>query len=372
MIRTSDARFRKPTLYPLSYGGICNYQLLNDNICRYPFSSLTFNFLEFAVYCILTSMSKGYAAMSGKEKVTTNIMLFSTAFLWGTSYTVRKMAVVFINPFYFNAFRFFLAFVTVFAAYLINSAIQKTRGNGAVREAEIAYKPVRWQISGGVLIGLAYGFGANFQQFGLMTSDAGKCGFISALYIFFVPLISRLVLKRKIAGKIWFGAALATVGLFFVSVGTGFNVITGDLMFLIAAVCFAIQTIMIGYYVRYSNPLFIVSMSLITCSVLSMILSVLFERGNSPADLIPALFAAVYTGMITIGAANVLQFIAQKKASPPVAAIILSFESVFAALCAAIFISERMNSQQISGCCIIFFAIMISQIDRKAKELSSS
>ena len=304
--------------------------------------------------------------MNRKEKISANIMLLIAAFLWGSSYSFRKMALAYIGAFLFNGIRFFIGFLVIFIAYIVKGAIQK-KGKNAPRLEEQDYKPVRWQIKGGILIGVFYSLAANLQQVGLITSDAGKCGFISAFYIFFIPLISRAVLKKKVAAKIWLGAAIAVLGLFLISAGDNFDIIIGDILFILAAICFAIQITMISHYVIHSNPLLLASVQLLSCSVSSMVLSICFERGNTTEGFFAAMLPIVYTGLLSLGLANLIQFVAQKKASPSVAGIVLSLESVFAAAFAAVILQERMNIPQISGCGLIFSAIIISQIERKER-----
>ena len=302
-------------------------------------------------------------AISRREKLAANGMLLTAALLWGSSYAVRKMAVPYAEPLFFNGLRYFIGFLAVFTAYLIHSFARKGGRTEGAPLGSAAYRSVGWQIAGGLLIGVVFSMGTNLQQIGLVTSDAGKCGFITALYIIIIPMISRLVLKKQIAVKIWIGAAVALPGLFFVSVGDSFDIVTGDALFLVAAFFFAAQTILVGHYVIRANALLLSSMSLLSNSALSLALSLLFESRIRSANLVMALGPAIYTGLFTVGAAAVLQFTAQKKATPSVAAIIMSFESVFGAVFAAILLNEHMTLPQIAGCVLIFFAIIISQLE---------
>jgi len=269
-----------------------------------------------------------------------------------------------MGPFFFNVYRFFLSFLILFAIYLVIEKIRKGRG-----KAGGALKPVAWQVKRGMLLGLFFSIAVTLQQLGMMTSDAGKCGFISSLYIFFIPIISWFVLRRHISAKIWAGAVIVVIGLFFISMGSSFDIIIGDVLYITAAVFFAVQIILIGNFTPYSNPLLLTSMQMLVCSTLNTVLAFIFERGD--AFIIPAaaIWPIIYTGIFTIATGNLLQFIAQKKASPPIAAIILSLESVFAAIFAAIIISERMNIPQITGCGLIFLAIIISQVEFKPKRI---
>jgi len=294
--------------------------------------------------------------MGKREKLAVNGMLFSAAMLWGSSYSYRKIALLFMGPFFFNAWRFFLGFIVLFFAYLVSDKVRKGPA--------IGLKPVKWQVQKGFLIGTAFSAAVTVQQLGLITSDVGKCGFISTLYIFFTPIISWLILKRRVPARIWVGVGVAAVGLFFISMGDNFVIVIGDVLYLISAVLYAVQIILIGNYITQSNPILLVSIQMFTCSVMNAVLAVIFESDSSLASLSAAIWPIVYTGVVTIAIGNLLQFIAQKKANPSVAAIILSMESVFAALFAAIIISERMNAPQIAGCCLIFSAIILSQIEK--------
>jgi len=304
--------------------------------------------------------------MNRKDKLITNGMLTTTSFLWGSAFAFRKMALAYMGVFLFNGLRFGVSFIVIFSAYLIIEKIKKQKKNPTLSElGEIEQKPIIWQIKSGILIGFFFGVGSTFQQFGLLLSDAGKGAFISALYIFFIPLINLLVLRKKVEPKVWLGVFVAIIGLFFISLGDNFNIILGDVFFLATAFFYAIQIIIISRRVIYANPLFLVSMQLITCSVMSMVLAVIFERGNTIEGVISALFPIIYTGVLSLGIANLMQFIAQKKANPSVAGIILSLESVFGAGFAAIILHERMNAPQIAGCGLIFLAIILSQIERR-------
>ena len=296
------------------------------------------------------------------SKLAATCMLLTTSLLWSSAFSFRKMALAHVGAFFFNGCRSFIGCLFVFSAYLISAYI-KRRGMGSHDLSD--YKPLKWQLTGGFLMGLASGLGGNLQQLGLLTSDAGKCGFISAFYIFFTPLISRVILNKKIEANIWTGAVIAVVGLFFVSVGDSFEIVTGDILFLVAAVFFAAQVILIGYFTTYSNPYLFISMALFTSSALSMALSLAFEVRNGPDEILSVLFPILYTGMLATGVALTLQVIAQKKTSPSITAIIMSFESVFGAVFAAMILGERMNARQLFGCGLIFFASLIAQIERR-------
>ena len=301
--------------------------------------------------------------MSRKDKLVINGMLFMAAILFGSSYSYRKMSLLFVGPFFFNASRYLLSSVVLFFAYIVN---EKLHGR---QKKDSTLNPVKWQLQKGLIMGTVFSSLVTIQQLGLITSDAGKCGFISALYIFFTPMISWLIMRRAIAFKVWVGAIIAVMGLFLISAGDNFVIVPGDVLFLLTAVLCAVHIIMIGNYIKNSDPLLLTSIQMICCFVCSVVLSLIFEKGTALSDLTPIIWPIIYTGVFTIALGALLQFIAQKKASPSVAAIILSFESVFSVIFAAIIIDERMNVIQISGCALIFIAIIISQLEMKPKTI---
>jgi len=299
--------------------------------------------------------------MKKTEKLAVNGMLLSTSMLWGSAYSYRKIALLYMGSFFFNAWRFFLAFLILVVAYIIADAFRRWRGE------ESSYAPVRWQIEKGFIIGIVLSFGVNVQQLGLITSDAGKCGFITSLYIFFTPMLAKLIFKKQIPVKIWFGASIAVAGLFCISWGSDFKIVVGDALFVATALFYAMHLILLGMWCGKSSPILLVCVQALTCCVMSAGLSLVFESGNSMENLMSAIWPVIYTGVFTIALSNIIHAAAQKKVSPSLAAIILSFESVFGALFAALIIGERMNSPQIMGCGLIFLAIISSQLEKKAK-----
>lgn len=303
--------------------------------------------------------------MIQKDRMIPSAMIVATSFLFGSSYAARKVGLLHMTPFFFNGFRFFVGFLLVLAAWYISRRI--ARRNPETLEAEEAiWKSMRWQIGGGLLVGLVYCIGAGTQQLALMTIDTGTCGFMTSLYILFIPLFQRIFLHRKIALKVWAGVLLAIFGLFFISAGVNFHISTGHLLLLCTAVCYAAQILLIGHFVRHSDPLLLVAVELFVGSVFSLMIAWIFEPVNTLTDIGLSFWPLLYTSVFSLGLANVLQFVAQKKLAPSLVAIILSFESVFSVLTGAIVLGERMNGLQILGCVLILSAVLIAQYEKKS------
>jgi drug/metabolite transporter (DMT)-like permease len=216
----------------------------------------------------------------------------------------------------------------------------------------------------GIACGIVYALGSICQQWGLYFTTAGKTGFITTLYTIFVPLISWVFLKRKVKKQIWIGAVFAVAGLFFISAGNGFHLSVGDTIVFVGAVFFAIQILLTSHFVQYNSVLLLNVIQLAIAATISLIVSFLFEQGNSLKAIMGAADIILYSGVVCIGVAYLLQGLALKKAAPSIAAIILSFESVFGAVFGAIILKERMSGSQLFGCALIFTAIIVAQYER--------
>lgn len=307
-----------------------------------------------------------------RSKLLNNILLLTPALLWGSSFSVRKMAAAYMTPLFFNSMRLYTGFIFVLGIYLLTLIVNKKKEadpeilNAEASEKAALTNPLSYQIVGGAACGIVFALGSICQQWGLYLTTAGKTGFITTLYTIFVPLISWLFLKKKVKKQIWAGAILAVVGLFFISAGSGFRLSMGDTVVFIGAIFFAMQIILTGHFVQYASVLFLNMMQLATAATISLIFSFLFEQGNSLSSVLQASGIILYAGVVCIGVAYVCQGIGLKKASPSVAAIILSFESVFGAIFGALILQERMSGYQLLGSGLIFAAIMTAQYERKA------
>lgn len=298
-----------------------------------------------------------------KDKTIVNGMILMTALLWGSSYSVRKMGLEFMGPFFFNWLRFFAAFLFVISIYFIKSTGCKKLN--ITKDCSYKDIPLLYQIKGGIFAGITYGIGSAFQQWGLMSTVTAKVGFITSLYTLFVPLISWFILKKTVKKQVWIGSVFAFAGLALISFDGRFGISIGDVAIFISAIIFAIQIIIVGNFSKRSNPLIMVSAQMLTASFISMTLSLLFETGNSISGAEAGLLPIIYSGVFSLGVANILQSHAQKTSTPSITAIILSFESVFGALFGIILLQEYMNIYQTVGCLLIFTAIIVSQYERK-------
>ena len=264
----------------------------------------------------------------------------------------------YVGPMTFGLMRFSIGTLATLPFIFIYDNYCKGRG------IEVMSFSDRTMLKAGILTGLA-NFGlSSLQQIGLVYTTAGKAGFISAMYVAFVPILM-IFLRRKVRRLTWLCIAFALVGLYLLcmtgSAGEFLHMQLGDGLVLLSCVFSAIEILLIDYYADKVNPIKLSFMQFIIAAVLSGVCAFAFETVELQA-IIDCRIPILYTGLLEIGAAYTLQIFGQKTAPPVMATIIMSLESVFAVLAGTIFLHEVMSGREITGCVIMFIALLLVQI----------
>ena len=298
------------------------------------------------------------------EKIKRSKSLFSSfllmvaAFIWGTAFVAQKEGLEQIGNFTFLALRSYLAVVFLIPVSLcIYKNNKKKIGNGEHNENKTFIS--KRLVLGGVLCGASVCLASLVQQYGIMLSGVGKSGFLTTLYILIVPLLG-LFFKRKVKPVLWFCIVLATCGMYFLCVTEAGSVNIGDILLIMCAFFFAVQIMIVDYFVETVDG---VRLSLVQFAITALISTVgmfLFEEVD-PVAIGNAWFSIFYAGVLSSGIAFTLQIVAQKNLNPTVASLIMSLESVFAALAGAFF-GERLSVNEIFGCALVFAAIILAQL----------
>lgn len=291
-----------------------------------------------------------------KSRGAANIMLLLTALLWGSSYSFRKMGLEHMTPFFFNFLRFLIAFIFMVVLMLILQ--RRTRSGSGKRD-------LKTHLIGGFFSGTAIAMGAAIQQWALLTTTAGKVGFITSLYTVFVPVLGLLIFRTRVKKQIWLAVAAAFIGLFLISANKDFSIIPGDAASFAAALAFGFHIIIVGHYSPKTDGVMLSTFQMFFGCLWNLALALIFEQGNTIAGVSAGWFPILYTGVFSIGVAFTLQIFAQKRTTPSVAAIIMSLESVFAVLFGVLLLSERMTMMQTIGCAFIFGAVLVAQVEKK-------
>ena len=217
---------------------------------------------------------------------------------------------------------------------------------------------------GALLGGVSNFVAGSLQQVGLVYTTAGKAGFITSMSIVIVPLFL-LFMRKKVGKMTWIGIAMATTGLYLLCITESFSLQLGDSLVLGCAVAYSFQILIIDYFAERVDAVKLSFMMFMLAGILSGI-TALFTETIELQAILDCAVPILYVAILEVSVAFTLQVVGQKYTSPALAAIIMSLESVFAAICGGLFLGETMTAREITGCVIMFAAFVISQLpDRK-------
>ena len=295
------------------------------------------------------------------------LLLILTTILWGCSFVAQRTSVDHIDPFTFNTGRNVSAFLCLLVVVIVRQLIRRKQNPTSEGRDILMGSDRKSLIIGGILCGLFLFGGLATQQIGLMTTGAGKTGFITALYIVEVPLLG-IAAGQRTKKRLWFCVALAVIGLWFLTIepGASLSLNSGEIILLIGSVFFAIQILLIDHFVQKVEPLLLTLVQFFVCAVLFPICAVILEE-PSWAVFTGAAIPILYAGVLSSAVGFTLQSIAQKDVNPTLASLIMSLEAVFAVLGAWVLIGEYMSARELAGCAIMFAAIIITQLPEKNK-----
>ncbi|MGN0713624.1 MAG: DMT family transporter [Anaerovoracaceae bacterium] len=296
------------------------------------------------------------------KKMKSNILLLLTAFIWGSAFVAQKSGMDYIEPFTYNGIRTFIGGLVLIPVILFFTK-KNNRQNGT-EEKVFDFEKDKIAIIGGICCGLALFVASSLQQFGVSYTTAGKAGFITTLYVVFVPILS-LLLRKKVRPIMWVCVALGAVGLYLLCMtDASFSLQFGDMLVLLCAVAFAVHILVIDHFSPKADGVKISCVQFLVSGVLGIICMFIFETpdiGNILACWLPILYA----GVLSCGVAYTLQVVAQADADPTAASLILCLESVFAVISGAILLHESMSPRELMGCAVIFAAVIISNLPEK-------
>ena len=281
-----------------------------------------------------------------KDSTRANILMWITAMIWGFAFVAQRAGMEDIGPFAFSAIRFALGALSLMPLVVY----YHKRGSDFFRRG-------LWL--SGMLAGTVLFCGASAQQIGIVYTPAGKAGFITGLYVVMVPILG-LLWKRKTAFPVWIGAALAVAGMYFLSIREGLEIHKGDLWVLAGAFFWANHVLVIAWLSPKYNSVQLAVIQFLMVSVLSTFLALIFES-TGWNNIIAALWPILYGGLMSVGIAYTLQVVAQKHAHPAYASIVLSLETVFAALGGWLLLNETFTLREIAGSLLILLGIFIAQ-----------
>lgn len=296
-----------------------------------------------------------------KHQLLSSVLLLTAAIIWGLAFVAQEKLSDSVPPFTVNAIRSLIA-----SAVLIPVAAVSRRMQGK-KLLENNPKDRKKLIKAGVICGVMLCISVNLQQFGIALYPEGApasahSGFLTALYIIFVPLFG-LFLHKKPGLFVWIAVVIATVGLYFLCLYDGFGALyMGDIVVLICGMAFAVQILCVDRYIGEVDGVKLSAIQFFVTGVLSAILMLIFEKPDFSAVL-AAWQPLLYLSILSSGVGYTLQIIGQKYASSPaLASILMSMESVFAVIGGVIFMHAVPKPNEWIGCALMLIAIIIAQL----------
>lgn len=300
-----------------------------------------------------------------------------TSFIWGSAFVAQSSGMDYVGPYTYNMARNVLAFLFLIPViYVIGKkkGVTDNAGSGTgiddAASGEANWKsillPDRTTLVGGIYCGLVMAVASSLQQIGITMTTAGKAGFITALYIILVPLMG-VFIGKKIPRIIWFCVVLAMAGFYLLCVKEGFSISKGDILVLFCSVGFSVHIMTIDYFT--SKGVDGVKMACIQFAVAAIVMTpVMFALENpSVSGLLSAWMTIAYAGILSSGVGFTLQIVAQKDTDPTTATLIMSLESVFAAVSGCLFLNEVLLPKEILGCILVFVAVILAQVPLPVK-----
>lgn len=295
-----------------------------------------------------------------KQQLRGTALLLLATVIWGFAFTAQSVGMEQMGPFSFQMLRCFLA-----AAVLVpcSGGMDWLRGQG--RDFGKKWRNVSlWR--SGFLCGCALFVASSLQQLGLVHTDPGKAGFLTAMYIVLVPILG-LFLGRKAPRAIFISVALAVVGLFLLSYTGSAGINRGDLLILGAALAFAVQITCVDRLAPGQDALRLNCIQALTTALLSAPM-VLLREGLSLGAIAAAWGALLFAGVLSMGLAYSFQIMGQQDLEPSTASLIMSLESVFAVLGGWLLLGQRLSPREKLGCALVFAAVILSQLPEKPKK----
>ena len=297
-----------------------------------------------------------------KKTIIYEILLLVVTLIWGMAFVFQDIAMDYLDPFSFSSIRCLIGAFFLFLVVIAMILYRKTKG--------IA-QPTRGKnlISGSVFIGLATASAMSLQQIGVKLEGAGKSGFLTSLYIIFVPIIG-ILLKKKCPPVVAIAVVLALTGVYLINVedgNWGITISEGTWYLLGCSFVYAIQILLIDHYSLKCDSIELTCGEFLVSGVVLLPFMFILETPTWD-NVFACIWPLIFCGVISTGVAYTLQVYCQKNVQVTIASLLMSMESVFSALFSIIILKSTFEWQHILGCFIVLCAVILSQIPAKKKK----
>ena len=278
------------------------------------------------------------------KQLQANFLIVLVALFWGSTYFLTKMAVAELEPFNLTALRFGTAFI-ITALFFFKR----------IRNAD------RTVIKYSIILGVLAVIAVLSMTFVVQYTTASNAGFLISLSVVMIPLISVVVLKKRIKAKLLLSVILATIGIVCLTLNEQLTINKGDILCILCATSFAVQVLIMERIPKSADSVAIGALQLGITAVVNFILSFFLENFTVPSDL-KVWGVIVILGVFCTAFCYIIQIYALKNTSAIQAGIILSLEPVFSAIFAYIFLGELLSKQGYIGAILLFISVILAGI----------
>ena len=280
-----------------------------------------------------------------------NMLLLLASFVWGTAFVSQAMGMGYIGPFTFSFSRTLLGCLVVLPLSLI---FEKNNLKIILYNKNLLFLACA--------TGVIFFVGMNLQQYALLKSQVANASFLTTLYVPIVAIISRFIFKSQLYWFIWIAVLLCIYGSYLLTFNQTLEIQKSDGLLFLSGVFFAFHIILIDIFIkRFVSPFSFALIQYTIVLILSFIVAISFEN-PSLQNIRLEWFEIVYCGIMSTGFAYTIQIVAQSKANPAPAAIILSMESVFAAIAGWIIMDQYLDRYKLLGCLCILIGVILVQL----------
>jgi drug/metabolite transporter (DMT)-like permease len=284
--------------------------------------------------------------MKTKEIIKADFLLLMTAFIWGFAFVFQRIGLEFVGPITFVFFRFLIS-SSVFILLFKFSATKSKK----LRDSSNDHYAI--------LLGLIMVIGMIMQQMGLQYTTVARAGFVTSLYIIFVPILG-LFLSIKTDLFTWFGVSIALVGFYLLTNISPEEFLLGDILMFISSILWAVHVLIISRIAKKISVIRVMAIQFITVTIMSGVLMILFETWTF-SELSGALYSLLFVAIISSCIGFSLQVLAQRKAPPAHSALLLSMEAIFASVGGWFILNQYLTAFEVLGCLLILVGGLTSQ-----------
>ena len=315
------------------------------------------------------------------NKTRNSILLIITALIWGTAFVAQSKGGKAVGPYTFNCIRSLIGGVVLLPVIFVLDKMKANQSDND--EYQNTYqnknqnKNKKTLITGGVLCGIMLFLASTMQQLGMYYgTTAGKAGFLTACYILIVPILG-IFFKKKCGVNIWIGVAVALAGLYMLCMKGSFNLKFCDGLVITGAFLFALHIMIIDHFSPLADGVRMSCIQFIVCGILGLIPMFIIDMEHSIKGInewlplmtsMEAWGTILYGGVVSCGIGYTLQIIGQKGLNPTIASLLMSLESVFSVIAGCLILGKRMNVKEITGCVLLFLAIIMAQIPVRSRK----